>query len=72
MLHRVVPEPPVNKRDTTGFPPPSSPPVPRTIRLFRPYRVQVISVAILILVTASVGVINPLLIRTLFDAGLFT
>ena len=71
MLHRVVPEPPVNKRDTTGFPPPSSPPVPRTIRLFRPYRVQVISVAILILVTASVGVINPLLIRTVFDAGLF-
>jgi len=31
----------------------------------------VISVAILILVTASVGVINPLLIRTVFDAGLF-
>ena len=71
MLHRVVPEPPVNKRNTMGLPPPSIPPVPRTIRLFRPYRFQVISVAILILVTASIGVINPLLIKTVFDAGLF-
>ena len=70
-MHRVVPEPPVNKRDTSGFPPPSSPPVPRTVRLFRPYRFQVISVAVLILITASIGVVNPLLIRTVFDAGLF-
>ena len=70
-MHRVVPEPPVNKRDSTGLPPPSSPPVPRTIRLFRPYRVQVISVAVLILITASIGVVNPLLIRTVFDEGLF-
>ena len=45
--------------------------VRRTIRLFRPYRVQVISVAFLILITASIGVVNPLLIRTVFDAGLF-
>ena len=30
-----------------------------------------VSVAVLILVTASIGVINPLLIRTVFDSGLF-
>ena len=71
MMHRVVPEPPVNKRDTKGLPPPSSPPVPRTVRLFRPYRFQVVSVAVLILVTASIGVVNPLLIREVFDRGLF-
>ncbi len=71
MMHRVVPEPPVTKRDTTGLPPPSSPMVARTVRLFRPYRFQVTSVAVLILVTASIGVVNPLLIRTVFDAGLF-
>ena len=70
-MHRVVPEPPVNKKDTAGLPPPLVPPVPRTIRLFRPYRFEVISVAILILITASIGVVNPLLIRTVFDAGLF-
>ncbi|MCH8989056.1 MAG: ABC transporter ATP-binding protein [Chloroflexi bacterium] len=45
--------------------------VARTVRLFRPYRFQVVSVAVLILVTASIGVVNPLLIRTVFDAGLF-
>jgi len=45
--------------------------VARTVRLFRPYRFQVTSVAVLILVTASIGVVNPLLIRTVFDAGLF-
>ena len=70
-MHRVVPEPPVHKRDTTGFPPPSSPPVPRTIRLFKPYKFRVISVAVLILVTASVGVVNPVLIKVVFDSALF-
>jgi ATP-binding cassette subfamily B protein len=43
----------------------------RTVRLFRPYRIQVVSVVVLILITASIGVINPLLIRTVFDDGLF-
>ena len=71
MMHRVVPEPPVDKRNSLGLPPPSSPMMGRTIRLFRPYRFQVISVAVLILVTASIGVVNPLLIRTVFDEGLF-
>ena len=70
-MHRVVPEPPVNKRDTSGLPPPTSPLLPRTVRLFRPYRFQVVLVAVLILVTASIGVVNPLLIKVVFDAGLF-
>ena len=39
--------------------------------MFRPYRFQVISVTVLILITASIGVVNPLLIRTVFDSGLF-
>ena len=71
MMHRVVPEQPVDKRNTLGLPPLSSPILRRTLRLFRPYRFHVVSVAVLILVTASIGVINPLLIRTVFDSGLF-
>ena len=71
MMHRVVPEQPADKRNTLGLPPLSSPMLQRTLRLFRPYRFHVVSVAVLILVTASIGVINPLLIRTVFDSGLF-
>ncbi len=71
MMHRVVPEPPLDKRNSLGLPSPSSPMLRRTIQLFQPYRFYVISVAILILLTASIGVINPLLIRTVFDSGLF-
>ena len=70
-MHRVVPEQPADKRNTLGLPPLSSPMLQRTLRLFRPYRFHVVSVAVLILVTASIGVINPLLIRTVFDSGLF-
>ncbi|PKB69931.1 MAG: ABC transporter [SAR202 cluster bacterium Io17-Chloro-G5] len=70
-MHRVVPEQPPDKRNTLGLPPLSSPMLRRTVRLFRPYRFHVVSVAVLILVTASIGVINPLLIRTVFDSGLF-
>ncbi|MQG64452.1 MAG: ABC transporter ATP-binding protein [SAR202 cluster bacterium] len=70
-MHRVVPEQPADKRNTLGLPPLSSPMLRRTVRLFRPYRFHVVSVAVLILVTASIGVINPLLIRTVFDSGLF-
>ncbi len=70
-MHRVVPEPPVNKRNTARIPLPSSPIVPRTVRLFLPYRFQVVSVAVLILVTASVGVVNPVLIKVVFDSALF-
>ncbi len=71
MMHRVVPEKPVDKRNTLGLPAPSSPMLGRTIRLFRPYRFQVVAVSVLILLTASIGVVNPLLIRTVFDDGLF-
>jgi len=71
MMHRVVPEPPGDKKNSLGLPPPSSPIVRRTVRLFRPYRFQVVSVVVLILVTASIGVINPLLIKTVFDSALF-
>ena len=71
MMHRVVPEKPADKRNSLGLPPASSPMLGRTVRLFRPYRFQVIAVAVLILLTASIGVINPLLIRTVFDDGLF-
>jgi len=71
MMHRAVPEQPADKRNTLGLPPLSSPMLRRTLRLFRPYRSHVVSVAVLILVTASIGVINPLLIRTVFDSGLF-
>ena len=71
MMHRAVPEQPADKRNTLGLPPLSRPMLRRTVRLFRPYRFHVVSVAVLILVTASIGVINPLLIRTVFDSGLF-
>ena len=71
MMHRVVPEKPVDKRNSLGLPSASSPMLGRTVRLFRPYRFQVIAVGVLILLTASIGVINPLLIRTVFDDGLF-
>jgi len=71
MMHRVVPEKPVDKRNSLGLPSASSPMLGRTVQLFRPYRFQVIAVAVLILLTASIGVINPLLIRTVFDDGLF-
>ena len=70
-MHRVVPEPPADKKNSPGLLSPSSPIVPRTVRLFRPYRFQVVSVVVLILVTASIGVVNPLLIKTVFDSALF-
>ena len=41
-------------------------------RLFRPYRLAVAAVASLVLVTAGLGVANPLLIKVVFDTALFT
>ena len=38
---------------------------------FRPYLKQVVIVGLLILITAGLGVVNPLLIREIFDSGLF-
>ncbi|MBT0767397.1 ABC transporter ATP-binding protein [Kineosporia sp. J2-2] len=43
----------------------------RVVALFRPYRRRVLAVAGLILVTAGLGVANPLLIREIFDRALF-
>ena len=71
MMHRVNQKSPERNADIPGLPTSTRPIVPRTIRLFRPYRFQVISVIALILLTASIGVVNPLLVKTVFDSALF-
>ena len=43
----------------------------RIVALFRPYRLRVTMVGALILVTAGLGVVNPLLIKVVFDSALF-
>ena len=43
----------------------------RVIPLFRPYRLRVAFVVGLIVVTSTVGIINPLLIQTVFNKALF-
>jgi ATP-binding cassette subfamily B protein len=43
----------------------------RIAAAFRPYKAQVIVVGLLILVSAGLGVVNPLLIRVVFDSALF-
>jgi ATP-binding cassette, subfamily B, bacterial len=43
----------------------------RVIPLFRPYRVQVAFVVGLIVVTSTVGIVNPLLIQAVFNKALF-
>jgi ATP-binding cassette subfamily B protein len=61
--HVRIPDPdagPVNKRT-----------VRRVIRSFKPYRNKVIAVGALIVVTSALGVINPLLIKVIFDTALF-
>src|SRR5918999_5688407 len=45
--------------------------VRRVARTFRPYRSQVGLVAVAIVVTSALGVINPLLIKAVFDGALF-
>src|SRR5580698_6055769 len=56
------PEPPTHVgRDTAR----------RVIPLFRPYRVQVAFVVGLIVVTSTVGIVNPLLIQAVFNHALF-
>jgi ATP-binding cassette subfamily B protein len=45
--------------------------VRRVVGTFRPYRSRVSLVALLIIVTAGLGVVNPLLIKWIFDNGLF-
>jgi ATP-binding cassette, subfamily B, bacterial len=45
--------------------------VRRVVPLFRPYRVQVAAVVGLIVVTSTIGIINPLLIQAVFNKALF-
>ncbi len=46
-------------------------PYRRIVGLFRAHRGRVTAVVVLVLVTAGLGVVNPLLIQRLFDEGLF-
>jgi ATP-binding cassette subfamily B protein len=43
----------------------------RIVPLFRPYRPQVVAVIVLIVVTSTIGIINPLLIQAVFNKALF-
>src|SRR5256884_1228956 len=43
----------------------------RVVPLFRPYKAQVAAVVGLIVVTSTIGIINPLLIQTVFNEALF-
>jgi ATP-binding cassette subfamily B protein len=43
----------------------------RIVTLFRPYRLQVAAVVGLIVVTSTIGIINPLLIQAVFNKALF-
>ena len=45
--------------------------VRRVVATFRPYRTRVWWVAIAIVITSGLGVVNPLLIKWIFDNGLF-
>jgi ATP-binding cassette subfamily B protein len=61
--HVRIPDPdagPVNRRT-----------VRRVVASFKPYRNQVIVVGGLIVITSALGVINPLLIKVIFDTALF-
>ena len=50
---------------------PIGPLVPRILAAFRPYSGRIALVGLLILVTAGLGVVNPVLIRVVFDNALF-
>ncbi|MGH3873470.1 MAG: ABC transporter ATP-binding protein [Pseudonocardiaceae bacterium] len=43
----------------------------RVVALFRPYRRRLSAVAVIVIVTAGLGVVNPLLIKPVFDNALF-
>jgi ATP-binding cassette subfamily B protein len=43
----------------------------RVAKLFGPYRRSVVGVAVLILLSSGLGVVSPLLVRVVFDRGLF-
>ncbi len=50
---------------------PITPLVPRIVAAFRPYTGRIVLVGLLILVTAGLGVVNPVLIQVVFDNALF-
>ena len=50
---------------------PTEPLVPRIVAAFRPYSGRVTLVGLLILLTAGLGVVNPVLIQVVFDRALF-
>ncbi|MGH2557292.1 MAG: ABC transporter ATP-binding protein [Actinomycetota bacterium] len=61
--HVRIPDPdakPVNRRTLR-----------RVVASFKPYRNKVLAVGVLIVVTSALGVINPLLIKVIFDTALF-
>jgi ATP-binding cassette subfamily B protein len=41
------------------------------LETFRPYRGRLVAVGLVVVITAGLGVVNPLLIRPVFDQGLF-
>lgn len=43
----------------------------RVARLFAPHRARVVGVSMIVLVSAVIGIVNPLLIQRIFDSGLF-
>jgi ATP-binding cassette subfamily B protein len=60
----------------TLSPPYTGPPPPkgvgrRVFRLFQPYRFQISLAALAIVVTSALGVVNPFLVRAVFDRALF-
>jgi ATP-binding cassette, subfamily B, bacterial len=61
--HMIIPDPeagPINRAT-----------VRRVIRTFGPYQTTVALVGALILITSAIGVVNPLLIKVIFDQALF-
>ena len=61
----------MNEKLEKGYQPASKGLVRRIVATFRPYWLVVTLVGLLILITAGIGVVNPLLIRVVFDSALF-
>ena len=61
----------MNEKLEKGYQPASKGLVRRIVASFRPYWLVVTLVGLLILITAGIGVVNPLLIRVVFDSALF-
>ena len=61
----------INQADSLDRNAPQAGLIRRTAALFKPYSRPVITVGLLILVSAGLGVVNPLMIRVVFDSALF-